>query len=133
VTIASPDYVWPELGLFAEAKRWKAYWASEVAPFLGQTVLEVGAGLGANTAVLCGSRHTRWVCLEPDESMARALLAKEGAGQLPPVCSMVRGTVETLPGDDLFDGILYADVLEYTDDDRAELARAALHLGPGAT
>jgi SAM-dependent methyltransferase len=41
------------------------------------------------------------------------------------------GDVSTLDVDDLYDTILYVDVLEHVADDRAELAAAARHLKPG--
>jgi hypothetical protein len=36
-----------------------------------------------------------------------------------------------LPADEVFDTILYIDVLEHIEDDRSETARAAAHLAPG--
>ena len=39
-------YVGDELDLFAVATRWKAYVLERIAPYLGDEVLEVGAGLG---------------------------------------------------------------------------------------
>ena len=37
----------------------------------------------------------------------------------------------TLPAEAKFDAILYIDVLEHIEDDRAEMARAAARLKPG--
>lgn len=66
------EYQGSELDLFLEAKTWRTYWASMISPFLGQTVLEVGAGLGSSTKVLRDVSHT-WVALEPDPTLiARA-------------------------------------------------------------
>lgn len=41
------------------------------------------------------------------------------------------GVVADLPEAELFDTIIYADVLEHIEDDRGELERAARHLAPG--
>jgi SAM-dependent methyltransferase len=41
------------------------------------------------------------------------------------------GTLEDIPSDDLFDTILYIDVLEHIEDDKHEVEAAAQHLRPG--
>jgi SAM-dependent methyltransferase len=124
-------YIGEELEAFAEARRWKGYWRGQVAQYLRGRVLEVGAGLGSNTSLLCEPRHERWVCLEPDPGMARELARALAAGELPPRCEVRRGTLQDLGPGELFDALLYADVLEHIADDRAEVARAAEHLTPG--
>jgi len=64
------DYVGSELEIFAEAIRWKRYFADEMRPFLGSRVLEVGAGIGGTTRVLCRGSEARWLCVEPDAALA---------------------------------------------------------------
>ena len=59
-------YVGGELDLFAQAQRWKDYWISRLRPFIAGSVLEVGAGIGANTVLLRTQSQARWLCLEPD-------------------------------------------------------------------
>jgi hypothetical protein len=54
-------------------------------------------------------------------------------GLLPLVCETRLGTVQDLPLGERFDTILYADVLEHVEHDRAELSRAAQHLDTGGT
>jgi 2-polyprenyl-3-methyl-5-hydroxy-6-metoxy-1,4-benzoquinol methylase len=123
------DYAGAELELFARAHHWKAYWGRQIGPFLKGEVLEVGAGLGANTASLCRpGAHTRWVCLEPDLSMSDTIDTAIAAGSLPAGCVVARGTLQDLPAGSTFDTILYADVLEHIEDDRRELAMAASYL-----
>jgi len=46
------SYVGQELRIFEHARNWKKYWSSEIRPYLSGDVLEVGAGLGANTEFL---------------------------------------------------------------------------------
>jgi SAM-dependent methyltransferase len=43
----------------------------------------------------------------------------------------IASTLETMPGTELFDAIIYIDVLEHIEDDAAELQRAAERLKPG--
>ena len=52
---ALPTCAYPggELELFAVARNWKAYFARVLQPYIGRSVLEVGAGLGATTKALC--------------------------------------------------------------------------------
>ena len=58
-------YVGNELDLFAQAKRWKRYLASHLAPYLTGDVLEVGAGIGALTGPLHGGANEQAVkCLQ---------------------------------------------------------------------
>jgi SAM-dependent methyltransferase len=124
-------YVGSELDLFAKATNWKGYFGDRVAPYLGQDVLEVGAGLGGTTRVLCRGTERRWVCLEPDPTLGARLDAKIRSGSLPG-CSEVRvGTIDGLGEGESFDTILYIDVLEHIEDDRAEVARAARRLRSG--
>jgi len=118
-------YLGRELSLFAAAANWKRYWASQIRPYLGCRVLEVGGGLGENVGVLVSSAQQRWVCLEPDPGQALAIARKLQAGELPACCEVRESTVEDLAVDEAFDTILYIDVLEHIQDDRAELAQAA--------
>jgi SAM-dependent methyltransferase len=126
------SYVGSELELFAAARCWKSYLRSQWAPFLGDDVLEVGAGLGGTTKVCCDAGRRRWVCLEPDVGLAGRLSDAIANGELPPVCEAVVGTLGDLAEETRFDSILYIDVLEHIEDDRAEVERAARHLRPGA-
>lgn len=124
------EYIGNELDLFLEAKNWKAYWASVVGPYVGASVLDVGAGIGATAELLCSASTARWLALEPDPSLAAKISSKIEAGQLPPCCEVRVGFVSDIV-DESFDTILYADVLEHIQDDRSELERAAALLKPG--
>ncbi len=124
-------YEGTELELFAAAKHWKSYLRRRISPYLGRDVLEVGAGNGNTTRVLCDGEINQWVCLEPDATLADQLVASIGDGKLPGCCRVQVGTLAELGARDRFDTILYIDVLEHIAADRAELARAALHLRHG--
>jgi len=123
-------YEGSELDLFADAVRWKRYYSRSLAPFLGPAVLEVGAGIGGTTQILCPGSQQRWVCLEPDASLAARLEQRIRSGALPACCEAKIGTLAELPRDERFDTLLYIDVLEHIADDRDELARAAARLNP---
>jgi SAM-dependent methyltransferase len=124
-------YMGGELKLFARAGRWKQYWSSQLRPFIQGAVLEVGAGIGANTLRLRSGSERRWVCLEPDPSLAAALREQLADTPLNPTAEVVTGTLDALEPAERFDSILYIDVLEHIEDDRGELERAAQHLAPG--
>lgn len=123
-------YVGTELDIFAHALCWKAYFSTFFLP-CGPRVLEVGAGLGATTAVLCDGSQEEWICLEPDGEMRAGIDQRILSGELPKCCLTHPGTVLNLDGGALFNAILYIDVLEHIVDDRAELEVAARHLQPG--
>ena len=125
------EYVGTELELFAMVHNWKCYWARRLRPFIVGDVVEVGAGIGANTPFLNPKMNSRWVCLEPD---ARLLAQLNGSlaqsGQLR-YCEIACGTLDSLDARDRFDTILYIDVLEHIENDRKELENAASHLRDG--
>jgi SAM-dependent methyltransferase len=118
-------YTGDELDVFAAAHNWKGYWRSHAARFISGDVAEVGAGIGTNTQLLCrlgGVR--RWVCLEPDPALVDRL--RDALRDTPcSDCEVINGTLEDLPDTERFDSIVYIDVLEHIEDDRAELRRAA--------
>ncbi|HEX5099289.1 MAG TPA: class I SAM-dependent methyltransferase [Polyangiaceae bacterium] len=120
-------YIGTELELFAAATRWKAYWAKSIVRWVRGDVLEVGAGIGTNTRVLQNPTVRTWHCLEPDAALAaRAETEVKDLG----ACRVVVGTTAS-PTLERYDAILYIDVLEHIEDDRAELVQAASLLRPG--
>jgi SAM-dependent methyltransferase len=121
-------YIGSELALFATARNWKLYLSSQVSPYVGRRVLEVGAGIGTNTNYLFHEKVECWVAMEPDPLLAGQIDTRIGNGQLSRRCEVVVGAIDSLEPLDLFDTILYLDVLEHISDDQGELARAAKHL-----
>ncbi len=121
-------YAGGELGVFEKAVRWKAYWRSRLARYVRGAVLEVGAGIGANTAALADLEYDCWVCLEPDRSLAARIVPPAGGRH-----RVLAGTTNDLSAGDSFDTVLYLDVIEHIEDDRAELGRAAAHMSPGGS
>lgn len=125
-------YVGGELELFAAAVCWKDYFASLIRPYLGREVAEVGAGLGGTTALLSPGHRGRWLCLEPDRALLSRIESEIAAGRLPG-CEARAATLAELPSDQLFDSVLYIDVLEHIADDAGEARLAAERLRPGGT
>jgi hypothetical protein len=118
------QYVGTELELFAEAHNWKDYWVSFLRPHMQGDVLEVGAGIGANTLLFENGQHRSWICLEPDDMLASQIPAS-------PRRKIVVGTLEELDPAAKFDAIIYIDVMEHIEKDQMEARRAAEHLKPG--
>lgn len=135
LTVPSPDaytYVGEELDLFRHAKNWKAYWGSQVLPFVRGRVLEVGAGTGNNAATLIAARrHEAWTCLEPDPALLPALTERCAEVSPDETVEVIEGTLAALKLERTFDTLLYIDVLEHIERDHAELKTAAAHLAPG--
>jgi len=126
------SYEGGELDVFTLATNWKAYWASRVEQHVGSRVLEVGAGLGATARVLCKTQK-KWIALEPDPALAQRMRDEIDAERLPPICEVRVGTLEDLDASEVFDTILYIDVLEHIQDDRGELEHAAARLDQGGS
>lgn len=118
-------YLGTELELFRHALNWKSYLAAQIRPFLRGAVLEVGAGIGSTTDFLGADHAEEWVCLEPDSVMAGQLRKRLQAGELPPGAQVETGVLADLAAGRCFDTILYIDVLEHIEDDRAEFVAAA--------
>jgi len=128
---APNSYIGSELELFAEARNWKAYFRRQLRPYLTGDVLEVGAGLGGTTAILCDRRAASWTCLEPDPALAKQLETRlPHLVEKPATLQVIVGTTTTLPAGEMFDALLYIDVLEHIENDAEELSRAARLVRP---
>lgn len=123
-------YAGSELDLFAAVHNWKSYWSSRILPFIEGDVLEVGAGIGANTPFLDSGAEGRWLCLEPDPALTSQMTANLGGRNARRQYEIVCGTVHGLEAIPQFDTIIYIDVLEHIRNDREELEAAAVRLRP---
>jgi SAM-dependent methyltransferase len=124
-------YEGTELDLFLAARNWKSYWSDKVRPHIGESVLEVGAGFGANTPFLFSSQSKRWLCLEPDANLTNQIPERLKDHSWASRIETQIGTLSDLPADGIFDTILYIDVLEHIEKDHDELRAALLRLKPG--
>jgi SAM-dependent methyltransferase len=141
--MSASTYIGCELSLFAEARRWKAYWYRQIERYVRGSVLEVGAGNGNNTLVFpmsspaivdqttsgrATSGQNKWVCLEPDVSLCAELRNRVGRENKVQIIAGTLSAMSETPG---FDTILYLDVLEHIEKDSRELALSARMLRPG--
>src|SRR6476659_8713698 len=106
-------YVGTELDVFANAINWKNYVRDMLRPYVSGTVLEVGAGKGSFTAALSDLDYTEWLCLEPDTALADDIRRRSATNDLLRHVRIVVGTEAILPRTQVFDTILYLDVLEH--------------------
>lgn len=119
----SDKYIGNELEIFEHARNWKNYYASFIKPALGNEVAEIGAGLGGTTTALCDGTQQTWLCVEPDAELIKEVDRKIKEGIIPPVCKSFTGYSSQLTQQ--FDSLLYIDVIEHIEDDKAELELAA--------
>jgi len=124
-------YQGAELELFATARHWKAYWSGIVSQYVGSRVLDVGAGAGATIRQLHNRQQEKWLALEPDARLAEQILHDQAAGIVSGNVEVRVGTISELRSCEMFDTILYIDVLEHIADDRSELQKAAHRLAAG--
>lgn len=124
------SYIGHELHLFEHATNWKRYFAQNIRPYLGRTVIEVGAGIGANIGYLYDSQAD-WLCIEPDPQLADRIRARIEHRELPAVCRVFVGTIGDLPERERATSVLYIDVLEHIEDDASEVGIATHHLEIG--
>lgn len=118
-------YPGEELDVFERARNWKGYWAGKLEPFLGKRILEVGAGIGANTTTFKEFPYTKWHCIEPDGSLYQRLIQRRQSGEINPLVKISQCTALELDEQEAYDSILYIDVLEHIEDDRRELSHSA--------
>ncbi len=127
----SSPYTGSELETFALASNWKEYYRELLGEYIAGDVLEVGAGTGATTLSLGKCHHKRWVCLEPDSTLAKKIATLRQGEQLPGCFEIRVGTVEDLDEHEKFDTIFYIDVLEHIQEDGKEAREAARRLRSG--
>ena len=124
-------YQGTELELFAGAKNWKAYFSSFLRPYIKGHILEAGAGSGNTTPYLLDEQVISCLCLEPDPSLSGIIRDKILTKQLPGQCISFTGKIDELAVDQLFDTIIYIDVLEHIEAEKEEILKAISHLNPG--
>jgi SAM-dependent methyltransferase len=122
------SYIGSELEIFNHATKWKNYYANHLRNFLGKEVLEVGAGIGGTTKILCSNHQTRWVCLEPDQTLLSQIEKQISEGILPACCEAKAANSAEIETSELFDSIIYIDVLEHIENDKGELSTISKHL-----
>jgi 2-polyprenyl-3-methyl-5-hydroxy-6-metoxy-1,4-benzoquinol methylase len=122
-----------ELENLAQADRFFGWIADELAPHLGQRILEVGAGIGTIASKMAErNAMSEITAIEPAENLFEQLQAT--ASQLRNVTAMQVTSQElasTRPQQ--FDSIVYVNVLEHILDDAAEMRTAFDLVAPGGS
>lgn len=114
-------YLGTELEIFRHATNWKRYWSGKLLPYVSGKVLEVGSGIGGSIPFLLSDAVTAWHALEPDPDQA-ANISRDIDSRV----IVSSGFIADV--DDVFDTILYIDVLEHIEKDAEELDQAAKKL-----
>jgi ubiquinone/menaquinone biosynthesis C-methylase UbiE len=124
------SYPGQELAFFEKAVNWKTYFSSLIKPFIGNSVLEVGSGIGATTRLLNDGSAKTWTLLEPDEEMNKTLQRKKETQSQFSNCIIRTETIFQLNFQEKFDTVIYIDVLEHIEDDKNEMRKATEVLEP---
>ena len=113
-------YIGNELDLFKDAIRWKNYFSVKIKEYIKGDVLEVGAGIGANTEFLTknNDRITSITCLEPDKKLCEEISINNAHKNLP-IKNIIAGTIINI--EETFDTIIYIDVLEHIEESKKEI------------
>jgi len=113
------------------ASNYNRWLLDRAAPYLGERVLDVGAGIGTFSEQISDRRHV--VALEPDPAFLPELRSRfAGRTNVEVVADELEGLdAGSLPAP--FDTIVCFNVLEHIADDRAALARLYALLEPGGS
>jgi len=125
----NPEYTGKELEAMSFAVNYHQWIVDELTPYLGETVVEVGAGTGDMSRLLLQTRLKHLYSFEPSSNMFPKLKAKaEGVSRMTAFNEYFneRSVV------DAPDSVLYLNVLEHIEDDAAELLNVYKALRSGA-
>lgn len=122
-----------ELENLAQADTFFGWIADELAPHLGQRILEVGAGIGTIARKMAERKPASEItAIEPAANLFEQLQAT--ASRLPNVHALQLTSQELVASrPQQFDSIVYVNVLEHILDDTAEMRTAYELLGPSGT
>jgi SAM-dependent methyltransferase len=123
-----PRYPGKELEAMSFAENYHRWIIDELQPFFGDSVAEVGAGIGRVSRMLLGRNIKRLHAFEPSRNMYPFLereLAAEGRA------TAVNDFFGAAQSGKAFDSVAYINVLEHIEDDRAEISHAYAALRPG--
>jgi SAM-dependent methyltransferase len=122
-----PHYPGKELEAMSFAVNYHRWIIDEFEPYLGETIAEVGAGIGSVSRLLLGKRIKRLFAFEPSHNMYPLLeeeLRQEERAKA------VNDFFSPQYAQEGFDSVVYINILEHVQDDRTELANALAALKP---
>jgi 2-polyprenyl-3-methyl-5-hydroxy-6-metoxy-1,4-benzoquinol methylase len=117
------------LNRMAKADHYNAWLIDRCAPFLGQRILDVGAGIGTFVEMVAPGRDLV-VAVEPDQAYEAALASR--LAEHPNVVVVQREVADLRPDsfETKFDSIICFNVLEHIRNDEAALKALRLLLAP---
>jgi len=119
------------LDTLASAPRFNAWMADAVRPFLGETVLEIGAGLGNLAGLLCRNKK-RYIASDIDEEHLARLRGRFEHHRSVEVAYLdVERPEDFVPFERDLDSVVCLNVLEHTRNDTLGLANIFSVLRPG--
>jgi SAM-dependent methyltransferase len=122
------DYSGNELATLAVAVNYQRWILSRFEPYLGDTVAEVGAGIGSFSKLLMQSAARKLYAFEPSQNMFPGLVHAIGQDdRVEPINNVF--DEKLLPQG--VDSVLYVNVLEHVEHDAEELRTAFRALRPG--
>jgi|SRR5215831_14208491 len=122
-----PHYPGRELEAMSCAVNYHRWIIDEFAPYFGETVAEVGAGIGSVSRLILEKPVRRLYAFEPSGNLY-PLLARELQSEVR--AQAVNDFFNPRSRPEGFDSVAYINVLEHIEDDRAELANALAALRP---
>ena len=125
---ASPQYIGKDLEAMAFANNYYQWVLAEISPYLGNSVAEVGAGVGNFSTLVLETDISSLVAFEPSLEMCDLLQEALGKDKRASAINDFFGKEDSEKS--FFDSILYINVLEHIDDDVSELAKAHAALNP---
>jgi SAM-dependent methyltransferase len=133
VMVGSADFVYGgmELDALAEARNYYRWVFREFAPFIGERVIEVGAGIGTfSRSLLTHTALSELILVEPGENLF-PLLQQRFSGE--PRVRIVHGYFKDLETRATANSVVLVNVLEHIAEDQALLDDAHEVLMPGGT
>jgi SAM-dependent methyltransferase len=121
-------YPGKELEAMSSAVNYHRWIIDEFAPYLGGDVAEVGAGIGTMSQLILANPVRRLHAFEPSSNMFPKLAEELREDSRAVAVNEFFGAKQAGKG---FDTIVYINVLEHVEDDRAELSHAWQALKPG--
>jgi glycosyltransferase involved in cell wall biosynthesis len=119
------------LDTLAAAPRFNRWMADTVRPFLGDSVMEMGAGIG-NLSALLWSHRKRYIASDIDpEHLAHLRARFEHRPAVQVVPADLARLEDFAPYENQLDSVLCLNVLEHVEDDRAGLLNMFTVLRPG--
>ena len=112
------DYSGTELAALVAAVNYHRWIFSTIQPYLGDAIVEVGAGIGSISTLLLETSPRKLVAFEPSKNLFPLLVQEVGQDhRVQPINDVFKP--HYLP--DGVDSLVYVNVLEHIKDDEAEL------------